>query len=191
MRTLAEALTAIQTRIIGPAREPKQADLIPAVAAGVSRELVIAVSQVLRNPAVALLEASFQWASSATAPAAIPGYVQLPSEANPLLVTAARLLQQSRREPHEQITGPIIEVRHIVSDPSGSVSIQTVRHGRPAEVRVLLSAKQLDPTYEWMRSARTIMVEGQIIHEPGKPLRIDSPSGIYPLDETYLPHGES
>jgi len=104
------------------------------------------------------------------------------------LITS-RLLRTSRREPLEQITGPIVEVRHIASDPLGSVVLQTVRHGRPAEVRVRLTEGQLDPTYEWMRTARTIVVAGQVLRDPGKRLRIDQPAGIFPLDETFLPGG--
>jgi hypothetical protein len=51
------------------------------------------------------------------------------------------------------------------------------------------AAQQIDSTYEWMRAARTIVVDGAIQRDPGKPLRIDAPVGSYPLDETFLPGG--
>jgi len=186
-RTLAQALTVLQTRIVEPAREPKAADIIPLIAAGGSRELVMAVSQVLSDPAVAVFEASFAWASGVTAPAAVPRSISFPAEASDLLTEASKLLLTSRRDPAERMTGPIVEVRHIPDDPFGEVALQTMRQGRQVEIRVRLDRQHLDPTHEWMRTARTIVVEGQVQRDPGKPLRIDGPTGIYPLDESYLP----
>lgn len=65
------------------------------------------------------------------------------------------------------------------------MAVQTIRRGRQVEVRVRLSAKQLDPTHDWMRTARTVVVEGNVVRDPGKPPRIDQPRDIYPLDETF------
>lgn len=186
-RTLAQALTAINIRIVQPAREPTAADMVPLIAAGASRELVVAVNQVLSDPAVALLEASFAWAVGATAPASVPASVSLPAEAGDLLTKASRLLRTSRRDPSERMTGPIVEVRHVPGDPYGEVALQTMRHGRAVEVRVRLSEDRLDPTHDWMRTSRTIVVEGQVLRAPGKPLRVDQPSNVYPLDEAFLP----
>lgn len=186
-RTLAQALTAVNTRIVQPAREPTAADMAPLVAAGASRELIVAVNQVLSDPAVALLEASFAWAPGATAPASVPDSVSLPADAAELLTKASRLLRTSKRDPSERITGPIVEVRHVPGDPFGAVAVQTVRHGRQVEVRVRLNEEQLDPTHDWMRTARTIVIEGQVQRDPGRPLRIDRPIGVYPLDQTFLP----
>jgi hypothetical protein len=186
-RTLAQAMTALQNRIVQPARDPKASDMHDLVAAGVSRELVLAVNEVLGDPAVAVFEAAFEWASGFTAPAAVPAAVAVPSDAGSLLTRAANLLASSKRDPSQTITGPIVEVRHLPDDPFGEISVQTMRQGRPAEVRVRLTIEQLDPTHEWMRSARTIVVDGPIVRTPGRPLLIESPTSIYPLDESYLP----
>lgn len=186
-RTLAQALTAVDARIVQPAREPSMADMGPLVAAGASRELVVALNQIFSDHSVAMFETSFAWAPGVTAPASVPSRISLPAEANELLIKASRLLRSSKRDPSERITGPIVEVRHIPNDPYGAVAVQTVRHGRQVEVRVRLNAAQLDPVHDWMRSARTIVIEGQIQKDPGRPLRIDYPSNVYPLDETFLP----
>jgi hypothetical protein len=186
-RTLAQAMTALQSRIVQPAREPKAADMHDLVSAGVSRELVLAVNEVLGDPTVAVFEAAFEWAAGFTAPAAVPATIAVPSDAGWLLARAADLLASSKRDPHQSITGPIVEVRHLPGDPFGEISVQTIRQGRPAEVRIRLTNQQLDPTHEWMRSARTIVVEGPIERIPGRPLRIERPTNIYPLDESYLP----
>jgi hypothetical protein len=185
-RTLAQGLTALQTRIVEPARMPKAADMPLLVAAGASREMVIAINHVLSDPAVAEFETVFTWASGVTAPAVVPNRIAIPSDAIELLTHAARLLLDTRRDSSERITGPIVEVRHVPEDPLGEVAVQTMRRGRPAEVRVRLNEDQLDLSHEWMRTARTVLVEGRIQRDPGKPLRIDKPSAFYPLDETYL-----
>lgn len=189
-RTLAQALTAVDQLIVQPAREPRKSELAPLVAAGASRELLVAVHQVLSDSTVAVLETSFAWAGGATAPASLPAKVALPHGATTLIEKASNLLRNSRRDPSTQLTGPIVEVRRVPGDPSGSMVVQTIRQGRPVEVRVRLSAKQLDPTHDWMRTSRTVVVEGNVIRDPGKRLRIDQPRNIYPLDETFL-HGDS
>ena len=186
-RTLAQALTAIQTYIVQPAQEPKSAEMPYLVAAGASRELVMAVHEILNDPAVATFEASFGWASGITKPAAVPSEVRVPSDARELLTIAARLLSSSKREPNQSVSGPIVEVRHLPDDPVGEVALQTVRKGRQVEIRVRLNRDQLDPALEWMRTSRTIVVNGPIQRVPGRPLRIDIPTNIYPLDDDYLP----
>jgi hypothetical protein len=107
--------------------------------------------------------------------------VALPHDATTLIEKASNLLRNSRRDPSAQLTGPIVEVRHVPGDPSGSVVVQTIRRGRQVEVRVRLRAKQLDPTHAWMRTARTVVVEGNVVRDSGKPLRIDQPRKHLPL----------
>lgn len=186
-RTLAQALTAVNSLVVEPAKEPTSAVVAPLVAAGVSRELVAAVIQVLSDPAVAVLDTSFAWAGGATAPGSVPEHVALPSDAVRLLERTSQLLRTPRREPATQMSGLIVEVRHIPGDPVGSVVLQTIRQGRPVEVRVHMSADKLDPVHDWMRTSRTIVVEGQVQRDPSKRLRVDQPTAIYPLDESFLP----
>lgn len=189
-RTLAQALTAVSTLVVEPAKEPTAAVVAPLVAAGVSRELIVAVNQVLSDPAVAVLDTSFAWAGGATAPSSVPEHVSLPSDAAPRLERTSRLLRASSRDPSIQMSGLIVEVRHVPDDPVGSVVLQTIRQGRPVEVRVHLGADRLDPVHDWMRTSRTIVVQGQVQRDPGRRLRVDQPSAIYPLDEAFLPNGE-
>lgn len=185
-RTFAQAVTVIEKRIVEPAREPRATDMHDVIAAGASRELVLAVSAVLLDPAVAEFKFIFDWSPSATPPAAVPPTVTVPADANELLIKASRLLTASKRDPQRTIIGPIVEVRHIPGDLYGEVALQTVRNGRQVEVRVRLNEHQLDPTHDWMRTARTVVVEGVVQRAFGQRLRIDNPNNIYPLDETYL-----
>ena len=113
--------------------------------------------------------------------------MQLPADAAPRLEQAARQLKASSYSPEEVITEPIVELRHEPDSPFGEISVQTMRRGRPAEVRVRLRADQLVETFNWARDARSVVCEGRIRRSPGKRLMIEEPRRIQPLDETYLP----
>lgn len=173
--------------IVQPARDPKTSDLPPIVIAGASREFVSALHRVLSDPSVARFEAAFVWAGAIGDPAGVPAIISVPTEAAPLLEAAARLLKKSTYTPDEVISGPIVEVRHVPGDPLGQISVQTMRRGRPAEVRVTLSNDGLAPTFDWARDGRTVVVEGRVRRVPGQPLTIDRPLRVQPVDETYLP----
>lgn len=185
-RTMAAALDAIGRIVIDPAREPRANIVDPLVASGVCKELVMAVEDVLSDPAVSVFEAGFSWARGVTAPSGLPEKVTVPSEARDLLAKTARLLRRSKKDPGQRVSGPIVQVRHLPDDPFGEVALQTMRHGRYAEIRVLVKEDRISQALEWMKTSRTVVVEGQVVRDPGRPLRIDSPALIYPLDESLL-----
>jgi hypothetical protein len=186
-RTLAQALQAVQRGIVQPAVAPKVRDVVPLIAAGVSRELVVAVDEVLADDNIGSFAASFGWAEAIAPPGGVPSRVEIPAEASGLLQATATLLKNPRRSPSQVITGPIVEVRHLPGDPFGEIAVQTVRRGRMNEIRVRLQGKELNQALEWMRSARAVLVEGVIVSYPGHPLRIEKASRLAPLDETILP----
>ncbi|WP_141437057.1 hypothetical protein [Blastococcus aggregatus] len=187
MRTFAQALAAVDRVIVAPERTPSGGDLQAAVVAGASREMVMALHRVLTDEAVAEFEAAFSWAGGVMAPAGIPSSVRLPAAAAPRLEKAAQQLKASSYSPDEIVTGPIVEVRHEPDNPFGEISVQTVRRGRQTEVRVRLRAGQLLETFDWARDGRSVVCEGRVRRIPGRPLMIDEPRRVQPLDETYLP----
>jgi len=188
-RTLAQAMTALDEVIVRPEREPTPADLAPLVMAGVSRELVSAVHRVVGGSLVNSLEAGFTWASALHSPDAIDR-VFIGSEVADRLKRAADALRRTRRHPSEVITGPIVEIRRVPGDPFGEVSIDTVRRGRASEVRVRLNREDLNKSFTWAQTERTLLVEGSIETTHGGRLLIASPRRYLPLDETFLPAGD-
>jgi hypothetical protein len=190
MRTFAEALTAVDKLVVEPARPLRGRDIPDLVVAGVSREFVSALKRVIAEPAVAEFKTVFQWAPAFTAPSSVPADITIPRESVELLDGAARLLKETRRDPLRSITGPIVEVRYIPGDPFGEVAVQTIRRGRPSEVRVRLGPGEIDKSYEWMRTAKTVVVDGVVTRSAGQPLRIDSPRRFASLDSTFIdgPH---
>ena len=189
MRTLAQSIEAVQKVIVQPYSSPRTAgDLIPVVAAGGSREMLLALHRILQDPAVAELEASFTWAGGLKAPGGVPERVALEAGAAPLLESAARLLKVPDRFPKQIYTGPIVVIMHKPGEPYGEIGIDTVRQNRNCEVRIRLDSNTLDMAYEWARTERAILVEGDVRRGgSGQKLRIDKPSRILPLDETFLP----
>jgi hypothetical protein len=189
-RTLAQSMEAVQKVIIQPDTAPRNtSDLLPIIAAGGSRELVLALHKIVRQPAVAEFEAKFEWAGGVKSPGGVPPRVVIPCEAAPLLEEAARLLKVSDRFPAQIYTGQIVVIMHRPGDPFGEIGIDTVRKNRSCEVRVRLDSKTLDRAYEWARTERAILVEGDVRRGgTGQKLRIDSPMRVLPLDETFLPY---
>lgn len=186
MRTLAEALSAVEQVVVRPGKMPQAKDANEIVAAGVSRELVNALIEVVDSPSVASFTADFDWASSAMPPKVDSGTVEIPHDASELLTATAKLLKSSNPQVQQSVTGPIVEVRHVPRDPFGEVAIQTIRNGRPAEVRVRIREPEVADCLEWMRSARTVLVDGRIRRSPGRPLLIEQPLRLLPVDLTYL-----
>jgi hypothetical protein len=192
MRTLAQSLEAVQKVIIQPSSSPRNVgDLLPVIAAGCSRETLLALHRVLKDPAVAEFEASFTWAGGLKAPGGVPERVTLEAGAAPLLENAARLLKVPDRFPKQIYTGPIVVLMHKPGEPYGEIGIDTIRQNRNCEVRIRLDNDTLDMAYEWARTERAILVEGDVRRGgAGQKLRIDSPSRIIPLDETFLPSSD-
>lgn len=192
-RTLAQSIEAVQKVIIQPANSPRNTgDLLPVIAAGGSRELVLALHKIISQPAVAEFEAQFDWAGGLKPPGGVPERVILPSEAAPLLENAARLLKVPDRFPAQIYTGQIVFIMHKPGEPFGEIGIDTVRQNRNCEVRVRLDSETLDKAYEWARTERAILVEGDVRRGgAGRKLRIDSPTRVLPLDETFLPYSST
>jgi hypothetical protein len=186
-RTLAQSLEAVQKVIVQPSTSPRNAqDLTPLVAAGGSRELLLALHSILVQPAVNEFEAQFSWAGGLMAPGGIEEQIVLTADAAPLLEQAAKFLRGSDRFPREIYTGQIILLHRRPGDTHGEIGIDTVRNGHSCEVRVQLESEIMFRAYEWAQAERAILVEGDVRRGPGKKLRIDTPTRVVPLDETFL-----
>lgn len=60
-RTMAQALSAIKNRIVEPARAPGPSVIPDLVIAGVSREMITALHQLITDDHVSTFDASFRW----------------------------------------------------------------------------------------------------------------------------------
>lgn len=186
-RTLAQSLMAISEVIVEPAREPTTKSLHAAVERGVSRELCVSVSRILQEPVVGQFEAKFRWAPVVDVPASVPASIVLEPSAHDLIDLAADRLHEERIEPRQMFSGKIVELRHVPDEPSGYVTISTVRRGRMCEIRMELPLPRYDEALAWHRDKRAIIVEGEVKPGRNRKLEVHNVERLHPIDELYLP----
>jgi hypothetical protein len=187
VRTLAQTLDTYQKRIIEPAKEPRQADLLPVLASGGSRELFAGLEKILFDPSVAEFETQFSWGVQQPAPGNAPSRVVIPSEARELVKRTVELLTEPQRKPLQIFTGPIVAIIHDVGDLTGQIAVQAPSaNGRPSRIYMSIRATQLTDLHEWMNGAITVTVQGVVERLPGRPLQLQGIVEPTRLDASFL-----
>lgn len=184
-RTLAQSLVAIQKVIVDPDRVPTRDVLSDLIVAGVTREAVLAVERVLSAGANAFT-AQFDWARAPGEPSGLPPKATFQREATGILRDAAGMMRTKRPPRGERLNGLIVAMRDDPGEPYGEMTLQTVRSGRSCEVRVTLERARLQMAHRWFENHEAIGVQGKIIRDPGKSLRIPQPTVVQPVSETVL-----
>lgn len=174
IRTLAQALSVFEKRILGPAVEPRAADLTPVVIAGGSREIFTHINRVLSEPNISWFETGFAWAPSETVADDTPVVVRIPSDARDLVAQTVKLLSRPDAEPLRIVTGPITYIAHTPGDPFGEIAIQSPRPSGAGigRVEVRVRASELSQLHHWMDTATTVVVQGMVERRPGRPARL-------------------
>jgi len=113
------------------------------------------------------------------------------SEAAALIQRSADSLRRTKLDVNRIFTGNIVELHHEPDDAFGEIAVATMLNGRASEIRVRLRKSVYDQAAIWHLENRPVVVEGNIRRATGRPLRLDEPSRIHPLDESYLPFGEA
>jgi hypothetical protein len=190
MRTFAQALTAVSRLIVQPGIQPTSALVPPLVAAGVSREFVMALRDIVEEHSVSKFDATFSWAGAVAPPRDVPEVIDIPRESGELLAEAAQQLKAKKREPNQTFTGPIVEWHHVPQEPQGWIGIQTMRAAREMTVRVYLSEADIYRAVDYMRDSQTVVIEGTPVGGRGKPVEIFEPSRFISLAETMIPQSD-
>lgn len=185
-RTLAQALTAIQKGVVEPAVHPRASIVTPLVAAGVSREMVSAVAQIVESDGVATFDVAFEWAAAFEKPAGDLHVVSFPSDSAPLLRSAAEFLRAEKRHQGESLSGRIIDLGDEEETGFRRVIIRTYRRGRQTRVNVFLDPETTYRAHGWFEQHRDVSVTGVVKTAPGQSPWIESPTQFAPLDEVVL-----
>jgi hypothetical protein len=185
-RTMAQALSAIQNRVVEPDRVPGATVITDLIVAGVSREMVGALHQVVSDASVTTFDASFRWASGFQEPQKLPSRVEIPAGAADVLKRTFDLMRPLKKTKTENLTGHIVQLRDDDSVIFGDVSIRTMRNGRTSEVDVRLRGPELQQAHRWFEDRELLIVEGEVESTPGKGLHIDAPVRVEPLNNTLL-----
>ncbi|WP_152915992.1 hypothetical protein [Arthrobacter sp. RIT-PI-e] len=185
-RTMAQALSAIQNRVVDPDRVPGPTVISDLIIAGVSREMVSALHQVVSDASVTTFDASFRWASGFQEPQKLPSKIEIPAGAARVLKSTFELMRPLKKSRTESLTGQIVQLRDDDSVVFGDVSIRTMRNGRTSEIDVRLRGHELQQAHRWFEEREVLVVEGEVESMPGKGLRIDAPIRVEPLTNTLL-----
>lgn len=186
MRTFAEALTKVHEVVVVPEREPRQADALSLIFAGISAEFATALHQVLSENAVDEFGAEFQWAPIAGPQPENLSKVSIPAAAAPRVEAVAKVLRKAAQEPSmEVLTGPIVAVARD-EQRGGIVTIDTFRKSRSTHVSVRVTDEQrFDDALDWMKRRTTVALEGRISRQ-GSILISDRNNGVEPLSARQL-----
>lgn len=184
-RTLAQAVAAVHSQVVEPAKSPDATALHNLAVASVTREAVQAVERLLTAEEVEAVTTKFTWASGLVAPSFLPSRLSIPSEAAPLLHETALRMRQGPKTQTDQFTGPIVKM---FDDHQGSaeVWIRTVRRGRPCEIHVTVPKDRRLDAHQWFAEHDMMLVSGRLLSARGKPLRIPEPTRFTRLADTQI-----
>lgn len=185
-RTMAEALSTVESTLITPDEEPTQQEIAAMVDSGVSKELLSALYEVISAPAVLSFNTSFAWSEVLSAPNHLDGAsVGIPSAAAELIKRTIPRFVRPARNDTERFTGPIVQMRHEKMLRLGRVSIDTFRRSRKVEISAHVSSEKLDAMHDAFAEHDTVVVEGVVRSTPNG-LFIDSPVALHKLAAEQL-----
>lgn len=184
-RTLATALAALDSIAVKPDKEPGPDDIANLVASGVSKELVVAVREIVVNAGVEAFDVSFEWAPALPEPKNTPARVLINDEASVLLNRVVETLGKLKPEPDASVSGQIVRIHYVQDDPMGEIAVRTDRGSRNADVEVTVTSAVVHQAYEWARDHRPVLVRGRLERIPGKPLSIPLPTDVIPVDMLF------
>jgi hypothetical protein len=188
VRTFAQSMQAVQDIVVDPAREPTVDQIYELVYRGVSREFCTSLVGILSEPSVSQFGSKVDWAPAVTPPAKLSRPVSIDSDAVDLVRSVAHRLRQQKVDPNQIFSGTIVQLRHEdPNDPFGEIAVSTMRRGHPSEVLVRLPLHLYSQAWEWHYAGRAILVEGVVRRAPGRPLRVDAPTRVHPVDEMFIP----
>lgn len=185
-RTLAQALTAIQHGIVEPAREPRNSVIADLVAAGVSKEMVVAIERIVSEKSVAVFNVRFDWAGAFVPPPGRLESISVPSESAELLRMAASRMRPTNKSAIESLSGQIIDLEDDPETDGGRATIRTFRRGRQTRIDIPLTQVQTDLAHHWFGEHRHVAVAGIIRSAPGRTSWVENLSQFAPLDELVL-----
>lgn len=160
-RTFAQAIGSIEREVVRPDRAPRGEAIDRLVAHGVTREFVTAVTRTLDQSAVSSIDARFRWAGAQPAPRGVPGRVEIPAAAAPVLHEVIEELKNRRPPRQELYTGPVVVVAREPDESVTRFAIRTSSHGHPSLVEA--STKEpLAVVTRWMNDRTIVQLRGTV-----------------------------
>lgn len=185
-RTMAESMIAVHSAIIDRDKPPTMSQVNDLVYAGVSRELLTALTSVVSKDSVTSFDATFMWSELLTKTSDhLKSSVSFPSEARKLLEESTVKFKPSLEPKSETFTGPIVQLRDEAIVAHGYVTIETNRNGRQVEMQVRVDERHLDEVHGWFKDRETVRVQGSVRRASSR-LIIDKPTEFTLLRDSLL-----
>lgn len=185
-RTLAQAISAVHSTLIKPAKDPTPRAVNEAVMAGASRELVKALYDIVSEQSVTGLDVTFSWAPNAGPMPRDLAHVEIPKASADVLKRAVKIMVPSKTQIRTAISGPILALYHPKGEDRGEATVEAAYRGRVRRIVVQLrGASVLDDAHKWFRSHETLLVTGTVRPTPDG-LIIDSPEDMHPVGQSML-----
>ncbi|RII40941.1 hypothetical protein DWB68_15190 [Galactobacter valiniphilus] len=186
-RTMAESMALIYEAIVQTDRVPGSSKVEELVEAGVSKELVKALANVISPRQVDVFDASFIWSESLdTETPRGPARIVIPKSSADVLAKSCERFIKARSEGPEFLTGTIVEMRDEPIVSWGTATLETTRRGRPSEISFTVDEKLLPAAHAWFESHEKINVSG-VVRKVRNRLHIDSPDSISSIGQAPLP----
>lgn len=181
-RTVAQSIALVDKLIIQPEKVPTPSEVRELIKAGVSKELLSGIEELVHGTQSGDSETTFEWAPSHAEVEPVKGLperIVVPREAHELLSKASECFV-TECPSSEFIEGTI---RALARDDDGrnTITLKTKRNGREAHVDVKIgtvSDAHLDDLLKWFRDGTTLSCEGVIQRISGT-LTMEASTGVY------------
>lgn len=192
-RTLMQALGALHSEVLQPDRAPTRRTVQKLIRAGVTRELVTAVRELVITEDVEEVGASASWASAVREPPRTPANVVVDRGASEVLKVTAEKLRALKRQPEgEMIAGRLVHLHTSNAQPNraegvaATVGLHVRRHGRQATVFVDTEPELWGEVNRWFKSGEVVSAYGVVRHGP-RGLILERQGEITPSGQGVLP----
>lgn len=131
------------------------------VSVGVSRELVASLESAVNALQDGEMTVTAHWATAVAAPN-VQVQVAIPSEAASRLRVVSEWLETAPQPKTESVSGQIVSMDDDNRNP-GTITIETVRRGRPCRVQIFLrDREETERAHRWFDSHETVIAHGHV-----------------------------
>ncbi|GAB2991155.1 hypothetical protein [Nocardioides montaniterrae] len=162
-RALSNALARSVAMLDGDVDRIPESDLDAASAVGVSRELCVAVDDLLRHELIEKVEVSFDWSAAYGAATGLTRSVTIPRESRSQYRRLANRLGKPAVQQTSVFSGSLLQIGHSSdeAEPAFFCVLDTYDESIRTELRISLTPDEHQRAIRWYDARATVVVQGQ------------------------------
>lgn len=176
-RTLAQGISAALELIGEPIEQIPDRVLDGAAALGVSRELCLSLSDLLKHDSISHVDVSFDWSSRYQHTGQLPTALRVDRSTRPQFRKLARRLAVPTVIDNQRFPGVVVEVGNDPDEREFFFVLDTYSRSKRTTLRVTITPDQRERAIGWYRDHSTVVVVGPSV-EGVSGLRMDRPVAI-------------